>query len=276
MSAQMLWDAAAIKGYTIAGSDGPLGTVSDFLFDDASWKMRWLVVDVGRWLSGRNVLIPVSALGRPDPASRQFFVKLTVQQIKVCPDIAQHLPVSRQAESDLYAYYGWEPYWADSYFGDMMPTAFVPRPYQALARPRELGRVNSPKRPGDPHLRSIEAIIGYHVHATDGEIGHVGDFLAEEPGWDIRYIKVDTKNWLPGRRVVISPLSISAIDWAQRLVFLDVDREKVRHSPLYDPSSTVDGAYDEAILTYYGIKWVRPDVVAPTTSVAEKESLPRR
>ena len=63
----MLWNASAINGYAIAASDGRLGTVSDFLFDDASWLVRWLVVDTGKWLSGRKVLLPPSALGHPDP-----------------------------------------------------------------------------------------------------------------------------------------------------------------------------------------------------------------
>ena len=57
----MLWDASAINGYAIEASDGRLGTVSDFLFEDVSWINRWLVVDTGNWLSGREVLLPPSA-----------------------------------------------------------------------------------------------------------------------------------------------------------------------------------------------------------------------
>ena len=63
----MLRNASAIKGYAIAATDGRLGTVSDFLFDDASWLVRWLVVDTGKWLSGRKVLLPTSVLGHLDP-----------------------------------------------------------------------------------------------------------------------------------------------------------------------------------------------------------------
>ncbi len=60
----MLWHASAIKGYAIQASDGAIGAVSDFLFDDVSWRVRWLVVDTGHWLSGRKVLLPPSVLGR--------------------------------------------------------------------------------------------------------------------------------------------------------------------------------------------------------------------
>jgi hypothetical protein len=103
----MLWNASVIKGYAIAASDGRLGTVSDFLFDDASWGIRWLVVDTGNWLSGRKVLLP--ALGQLDPERNALSVELTMQQVKDSPDIDTDLPVSRQMETNIYDYYGWSP-----------------------------------------------------------------------------------------------------------------------------------------------------------------------
>ena len=95
----MLWDASALDGYAIEASDGRIGSVSDFLFEDTSWKVRWLVVDTGGWLSGRKVLLPLSALEKPDPSLRQFPVKLTMQQVKDSPDIDTDRPVSRQHEN---------------------------------------------------------------------------------------------------------------------------------------------------------------------------------
>jgi hypothetical protein len=86
----MLWDASAINGYAIEASDGRLGTVSDLLFKDIGWVIRWLVVDTGNWLSGRKVLLPLSALGR----LRQFPVKLTMQQVKDSPDVDTDQPVA--------------------------------------------------------------------------------------------------------------------------------------------------------------------------------------
>jgi hypothetical protein len=254
----MLWDASVIKGFKVTGSDGPLGTAGDFLFDDANWKMRWLVVGAGHWFSGRETLIPISALGRPDPALRQFSVNLTMRQAKECPDIGRDLPVSRQAEGDLYGYYGWEPYWAGSYFEGAIAADFVPPPYRPEARLQDQGTCNFTKKKGDQHLRSLEEVIGYHVHATDGEIGRVEDFLAEEPGWDIRHIKVDTRNWMSGSKVLVSPLSVSMIDWIERLVFLNIDRKKVEGSPPYDPLITADGTYEASTHPYFGNYGVLP------------------
>ena len=95
---------------------------------------------------------------------------------------------------------------------------------------------------GDPHLGSIATVTGYHIHVTDGEIGHIEDFLVDDAGWSIRYIKVDTRNWWPGARVLISPRSVREIDWADWLIQVDVNRQKIKDGPPYDPSITVDGA----------------------------------
>jgi hypothetical protein len=178
----MLWDASAINGYAIEASDGRLGSVSDLLFEDANWIIRWLVVDTGNWLSGRRVLLPLATLGHPDPALHEFSVKFTMQQVKESPDVDTDQPVSRQNQTYLYNHYGFYPY------------------------PNE----------EDSHLRSIATVTGYHIHAADGEIGHVEDFLVDDASWGIRYITVNTRNWWPGERVLISPRSVWEIDWADR------------------------------------------------------------
>ena len=154
---------------------------------------------------------------------------------------------------------GWDPAWYETYFtpGAIAPP-LVTLPY--LSGSLSHNAVSADARPsdGDPHLRSAAAVTGYNVHAIDGEIGHIEDFLIDDATWRVRYLEVDTKNWWPGNIVLISPSSVQKIDWASKLVHLSVDRQKVKNSPAYNPSTAVDGAYDETFLTYYGIKWVRP------------------
>ncbi len=249
----MLWDASAIRGYSVHGSDGWRGTVFDALFSDDIWRVRWLVVNTGKWLSDRNVLIHPSALGQPDLAKRQFPVELTKSQIETSPDISADQPVSRQMESHLYDHYGWDGTWGDEYFGiGPLAMGLGTQPYMLSSRSRR--RVNPEVRAndGDPHLRSIEAITGYHVHATDGAIGHVKDLLVDDVSWGIRYILIDTRNWWPGEELLIAPCSVRDIEWTGKLVALDVTREQVKGSPRYDPSKTVDRVYDEQLHTYYG------------------------
>ncbi len=245
----MLWDASAINGYAIEASDGRLGIVSDLLFEDVGWLIRWLVVDTGNWLPGRKVLLPLSALGQPDWALRHFPVKLTMQQVQESPDVDTDQPVSRQIETHVYDYYGWDPYWGGSNFSmNAMATPFVA---PLWSTPRDPGSADTQPKEGNPHLRSIKAVTGYHIHATDGEIGHVEDFIVDDADWRIRYITVDTRNWWPGERVLISPRSVREIDWARKLMHLDIDRQKVKDSPLIQSTMTADRAYAERHQAYY-------------------------
>jgi hypothetical protein len=251
----MLRNTSAIGGYFIAASDGHLGTVSDFLFDDVSWLIRWLVVDTGNWLSGRKVLLPAFALGHLNAERHEFAVRLTMKQVKDSPDIDTMRPVSRQVEANIYDYYGWSPYWSTSlYMGGYGfgygGGAMTPLPLEGSSR-REEDTAAARRSDDDPHLRSIEAIIGYHIHASDGEIGHVDDFLFEDADWSIHYLVVDTKNWWPGKKVLVSPRSIREIDWTDNLVNVNVDRQKVKNSPGYDPSASVDRNYEKHFHSYY-------------------------
>jgi len=247
----MLRNASAIKGYAIAASNGRIGTVSDFLFDDASWLVRWLVVDTGKWLSGRKVLLPPSVLGKLDPDGLEFAVSLTMQQVKDSPESDTDRPVSRQIEANIYGYYGWQPYWGTDMLmgGYGYGTGFGGGVAGALpvieSRQRAEDIAIAGASDNDPHLRSVQAVTGYHIHATDGEIGHLDDFIVEDTDWSIRNIIVNTKNWWPGKIVVIAPSSIDTIDWTDSLVNLKIDRNKVKASPAYDASTTIDRAMME-------------------------------
>ena len=171
----MLRHSSAINGYAIEASDGDIGAVSDFLFDDATWLVRWVVVDTGNWLSGRKVLLPPSVLGRLYENNRVLAVKLTKQQVKDSPEIDTDRPVSRQMETSVYDYYGWSPYWGSGFYMGgygYMPGSGMASPYLG-ARRREQEIANAHADSDDVHLRSVEAVTGYHIHASDGEIGHV-------------------------------------------------------------------------------------------------------
>ena len=254
----MLWNASAMKGYTIEASDGALGDLNDILFDDANWHARWLVVDTGNWLPGRKVLLPLSALGKPDPERRIFPVALTMQQVKDSPDINTDMPVSRQMETKVYSHYSYDPYWAygASSLGNDMAMPLVAPLYAFdtdISEPIGDAKVENSV---DPHLRSMSAVTGYHIHATDGNIGHVDDFIIDDTKWGIAFIKVDTHNWWPGAEVLITPHLALEINWAERLVYLNIDREKVKNSPPYNPTTTVDGTYAGKLQLYYGMGWI--------------------
>ncbi len=249
----MLRTGSALRGYAIKAKDGEIGTVSDFLFHDQTWKVRWLVVDTGSWLPGRQVLVHPSAIGRIDDERHQLPVALTKAQVEGSPSILHDQPVSQQMERHLYDYYRWDPDWGDSYFGANPNAIALP-----ISSPPDFGGAAALDAPGlepvpndgDPHLRSIDAVTGYHIEATDGEIGHSEDFLVDDAHWDVRYLVVDTKNWWPGEHVLISPYAVREISWSDRRIRLDVTRDKVKGSPSWTPAEMVGPAYETRLHTY--------------------------
>ena len=249
----MLKHTSEISGYAIGATDGPIGTITDFLFDDVTWLVRWLVVDTGSFFGGRKVLLPPAALGHVNHIGRQLAVKLTKQQVKDSPSINTDEPVSRLMETNLYDYYGWNPYWSTGFYmgGYGYPAALTTPIGLGFASPAQEEDEVERRERGDPRLRSVHEVTGYHTHASDGEIGHVADFLIEDGDWSIHYLVIDTRNWWPGKKVLISPRSIESIDWAKRFVKLDVDRQKVKDSPAYDGSEVIDRAYEYRFHGYY-------------------------
>lgn len=239
----MLRSLEGLHDFSIGGTDGSIGKVREFLFDDQAWTIRYLVAETGTWLSGREVLISVAALEPPNWKGHVFPVLLTREQIKESPDIDTDKPVSRQREAELYSYYGWTPYWGMEYdapLGGMpLPPALSPEEIKEAAK-------------GDPHLRSTHEVEGYHIHATDGQIGHVADFIVGDDDWTIRYLVVDTKNWLPGRRVLVAPTWVQQISWDEQQVLVDAARETVKNCPEYDPSVPVNREYEIQLYDHYG------------------------
>jgi uncharacterized protein YrrD len=241
----MLRHESKINGYAVHASDGLVGAVCDFLFDDATWRVHWLVIDAGDWLHDCKVLLPPSALEHVNYVEHRFDVRLTRQQVKDCPEADTERPVSRQQKTKIYDYYSWSPYWGNGSYMDVMGYggflggSLAPTPTaESMTREKEIDDVQ--RRKNDPNLRSVKEVTGYHIHASDGEIGHVEDLLIEDDDWSIHYFVVDTKNWSPGNRVLISPLFVQSIQWSDRLVNLKINRQKVKDGRAFDPSAKID------------------------------------
>lgn len=243
-------------GYGLRAQDGHIGKIDDLLFDDTHFGLRWVVVDTGNWLPGRKVLLPPSAFDTPDIALQEYPVALTREQIEAAPDIDTQKPVSRQLESEIYGHYGWNPYWYGGFgyatAGGLIPAGTIPA--EPISAPDDQpGAPDSDVERGDPHLRSVNEVTGYYIEATDGSIGHVEDFIIDEKDWAMRYLIVDTKNWWPGKKVLISPHWLRDIVWSDEKVFLDLPRDKIQAAPEFDRSITLDRAYEERIYRHYGL-----------------------
>ena len=240
----MLRTASNLKGTTIAATDGDIGSIQDLYFDDLSWTIRYLVVDTGTWLPGRQVLIsPISV--RATTRSDGVAVALTKKQVENSPSIDADKPINREYEEAYSQYYGYTYYWSGPYrwgntryAGEMAPSAGVAPSAATAIRDRT--------------LRSVRDVTGYYIKATDGDIGHVEDFMIDDREWAIRYMIVDTRNWWPGKNVVISPDWIRSASWRESKVYVDLSREEVKAAPEYDPDRPVERQYESRLFHHYG------------------------
>jgi hypothetical protein len=105
--------------------------------------------------------------------------------------------------------------------------------------------------PVDSHLRSAREVRSFHLQTTNASIGHVDDFLIDYESWAMRYIVVDTRDWRNGKHVVISPQWITWVDWAQRLMTVDVTRDTVQRAPEYNPAINYSRAYEASLHRHY-------------------------
>lgn len=257
----MLRNMKDLLGYALQATDGIIGDLKDFYFDDQSWVVRYLIVDTGTWLSSRKVLVSPIAIAGSSATGKVFLSSLTRKQVKNSPDIDTDKPVSRQHELRHLDYYGHPKYWEGvGLAGGIYPswlTGFhnrgnaVEDPWSQPDRIRRADEANQGTN-AHPHLRSCNAVLQYHVHASDGEIGHVKGMLVNLETWAVRYIVVNMSSWWFGHEVLIAPQWIQNVSWPDRTVAVNLVRQAVKLAPPYDSSVPLDPELELRIFEHYG------------------------
>jgi sporulation protein YlmC with PRC-barrel domain len=219
--------------YSIGAKDGMIGEVEEFYFDDKSWKIRYLIVKTGNWLAGRKVLIAPDALIKQPWHNGFFPANLTKKQIEDSPNIDTNKPVSRQKEIELYGHYQWQSYWDSGIYG--RGSLGLSMPFPALDE-KILIESDKPDKHShdDIHLRSTEIVTGYHIHATDGDIGHIRDFIIDDQNWQIKFLVIDTHNWFGGKKVLIPVEKVKEINFLENKIFLKINTAAIEKGTLFN------------------------------------------
>jgi hypothetical protein len=230
----MLRSTEEILGFDLTAADGNIGKVKDLCFDDTAWVVRYFVADSLGWLGGRRILLAPEALAKVDFDAREVQILLSRQQIQDSPPIGENHGVSRRQQQLLAEYYDWTPYWRGKDDGahghGVPPDAEAP----------------------DAHLHGIREMVGCHIRAAEGDVGHIQDFLVQSDGWLLRYMVVDARDIAPGKKVLVSPAWIQRIDWPIALVHVDMAPDSIAEGPAFDPSQLVSRDYESRLHEHYG------------------------
>ena len=216
---------SAFNGFTMEAVDGPVGRVTDILFEEKTWLLRWFVIDTGPWWSRRQILIHPFTMERPDILGQRFSINLTKVQVEASPEIQSDMPVSRQMEQKLDDAYGYSLGLDVGYYGGNAIGT------QWGGWLNHDGRItHTATVDGDPHLRSMTEVKGYRIHALDGEVGHLTDFLIDDDSWKIDCALIATTNWWPGKHVLLPAPAITEIDWQGQFLRVDQTRYNIKSS----------------------------------------------
>ena len=252
----------SLAGFSIGATDGEIGKVEEFYFDDTTWTIRYIIVKTGGWLTGRKVLISPEAILHKDWDNKILPANLTRKQVEESPDIDTDKPISRQQEDELFAYYPWQSYYDAGLYGEgigMMGVFPLP-PILEVVEPGETNEEEVEKPKIETHLRSTHELKGYTIHATDGEIGEVNDFLFDEDAWNITFVVVNTGSWFSGKKVLLSPAWIKEVKWNNQELTVNVTMNEVENSPEYDASKPLEMDYVKELHNHYSIKKDNPEL----------------
>jgi len=222
----MLRSIKQLYGDKLGASDGEIGRVKDFYFDDQNWAVRYVVADTGTWLTSRQVLLSPHALGNAYPAGKVLTFNLTRKQIEDSPSIESHKPVSRQYEEEYYRYYGWPCYWQGDGLWGMSGIPILELPAKPLPSGKAAA-IDPQHERADAHLRSTQAVNGYHIKASDGITGHVCDFMMDDQSWAIRQLVIKTGHRFSGKEVQIPTRKVDRISYPDSTVFVSLTKEAV-------------------------------------------------
>lgn len=219
----MLRNSKKITGFSVLATDGEIGKIRDFIFDEQVWTVRYAEIDIGNLVAGKVVLLSTMILG--PTALFSVGTKLTIKQIINCPIIDPHIMPDRKYEEELHNYFSWTYYWAKQSEVSQYQTSYK--------------------------LQRVKVINGYKVFSLDGEIGHLDDLLLDDLEWKIRYFIVNTGSWFFGKKILLSSTWIRKIDDLTSTILINVNQEKIRTAPTYDSSLLLTREYESSLFTHY-------------------------
>ena len=192
--------ANGLRGLRVMNAGEAVGHVDEFYFDDQSWRIRYLVLDVGSWLSGRKVLVSPATIVSLEWDAKSMNIKATKDEIRKSPDVSTELPVALVLEAQIHRHFAWDYYWPEMF------------PMKEEVSEDALNKTH------DPHLRSTRVLSDISVVTEKGKpLGRIEEFLIDPKAWRIDLLRIDH-----GKvgSVLLSPELVKSIDVSRREILI--------------------------------------------------------
>lgn len=214
----MLRGFKKILGFAVHAADGEIGKIIDFYFDDHTWEVLYVIVEMGNWLTKKDSLICRELLGPSGLSS--IAADSTVNQIENSPQFDDLNTLSIEQELKLHNYYN----------------------------------VPHKRNTAEAILHKVSDFIDFRVLTNEGEIGHIDDIFIDDENWDMRLIVLETGTWFSEKKILIIPSLVQSIDWDLLKVELAISKEIVMKAPPFDPSIPITSEFESNLLNYIGKK----------------------
>lgn len=230
----------------MGATDGEIGKVKAFYFDEETWTIRYLVVETGNWPFSHKVLISTEVLLTNHSEQEVFAVILTKEQIKSSMDIGTADHLLHPKKINLHDHYPLK------YDDNVRNYAFDNKESRYKVLSFEEDNKASEKPDPNAHLRRSDKVIGYSIMAVDGKIGDLEDFIIDDGNWNLDFMVVDAGNLCPGKKVIISQKRITETNWDTSSVIVNASVEDVKNSHEYDSNQPMNDVYSTVLHDYYG------------------------
>ena len=241
----MLRQIRELGTYRLHATDGDIGHLEQFYFDDRDWGIKYFVLDIGTWLHGKKVLMSPSAIIGVDAPTKTINAAFSKQQVQESDDVRTHKPEGLKHQPGYHLYFGW-PYYHGLHHSDRGPVA---------------GRVHAPeagktsarsfRQAYDEHLRSSKVVSRYHVMAVDGEIGQIEDGIVDDETWTIQYLVSTLRKWRSSKKVLLPTEWILWVNAAESNVYVSLTRNKIASAPAFAPEKPLTHDFEIALHNHY-------------------------
>lgn len=227
----MLAFVSELRECRIEALDGEMGKVQDLFFDDRHWAVRYVLIDTGKILPGKKVMLSPASFDNLDIEEKRLHVHYDKEKIRKSPDVSETVSMTNEHETQLADYYGWSKYWLDNMMWGIGGSPIAEKIEEM--HPPNLNREVDLPTSAEYSLRSAREAKGVRVHANDGRLGEVMDAIFDTRNWAVQSLVVKITHQPELGLMLLSPNELSGAEWTEGDLYFDGTVDQFKERPIY-------------------------------------------